>query len=136
MTALDPQGNARRYAAEMFGTFALVFIGAGACIAHHGHPDDITHVGVGGLAIGAAVCIDCLAAGKCCGASMNPARSLGPALFAGGPALADLWLYFCAPTLGAMAAAVGYQQVRGGLTAATAADAGDSGRGRSTAVKP
>jgi MIP family channel proteins len=214
----------RRCAAELIGTFVLVFIGAGACIAHHGHPDDITHVGValafggavacmvyalghisgahinpavtvalvatrhfplrrllpyvaaqcagafvastahlltfggdatrqaqfgatfpvgttlagafafeliltfilmlvimavatdtrvprgvGGLAIGAAVCIDCLAAGKCCGASMNPARSLAPAVFAGGPALGTLWLYFCAPTLGAVAAALVYQ---------------------------
>jgi glycerol uptake facilitator-like aquaporin len=69
--------------------------------------------GVGGLAIGAAVCIDCLAAGKCCGASMNPARSLAPAVFAGGPALGALWLYFCAPTLGAMAAALVYQWVGG-----------------------
>jgi len=82
--------------------------------------------GVGGLAIGAAVCIDCLAAGTCCGASMNPARSLGPAVFAGGPALAALWLYAAAPTLGAVAAALAYRWVAGGgavgaPTAATSA---------------
>jgi glycerol uptake facilitator-like aquaporin len=67
--------------------------------------------GVGGLAIGAAVCVDCLAAGKCCGASMNPARSLAPAVFAGGQALEPLWLYLCAPTLGAIAAAWVYRRL-------------------------
>ena len=67
---------------------------------------------VSGLAIGIAVCIDCLAAGKCCGASMNPARSLGPALFAGGPALRILWIYIAAPTVGAIAAAAVYQGIR------------------------
>jgi len=228
MTAPDRGGDVRRCAAELLGTFALVFIGAGACIAHHGHPDDITHVGValafggvvacavyslghisgahinpavtvalaatrdfplrqvlpyvaaqcagalvasaahlgtfgseaaaaanfgstlpvgttlagafafefiltfilmlvvmavatdarvpravGGLAIGAAVCVDCLAAGKCCGASMNPARSLAPAVFAGGPALGALWLYLCAPALGALAAAMAYRWMCG-----------------------
>ena len=195
-------GLIRKCVAEFMGTFFLVFVGCGACIAHHGDPDDITHVGVAlafggvvmcmvyatghisgahinpavtiafaasrhfplravapyvvaqcaaallasaahlatfggeaaraaqfgatfpigitlagtfvfeviltfilmfvimavasdarvargvaGLAIGAAVCVDCLAAGKCCGASMNPARSLGPAVFAGGKAI-------------------------------------------------
>ena len=68
--------------------------------------------GAGGLAIGAAVCIDCLAAGRCCGASMNPARSLGPAAFAGGEAIGHLWLYLCAPVVGAVAAAYAYELVR------------------------
>ena len=71
--------------------------------------------GVGGLAIGAAVCVDCLAAGKCCGASMNPARSLSPAVFAGGQALDVLWLYILAPTLGAIAAAIIYEKLRAPL---------------------
>jgi len=67
--------------------------------------------GAGALAIGAAVSIDCLAAGKCCGASMNPARSLGPAVFAGGQAISHLWLYLCAPVVGAVAAAYAYELV-------------------------
>jgi len=36
----------RKCVAEMTGTFLLVFVGCGACISHHGHPNDITHVGV------------------------------------------------------------------------------------------
>jgi aquaporin NIP len=69
--------------------------------------------GISGLAIGATVCFGCLAAGKCCGASMNPARSLGPALFAGKDAIAVLWLYICAPPIGAVLAAAVYEWIRG-----------------------
>lgn len=36
--------------------------------------------------------------------SVNPARSTGPALFAGGPYLGQLWLFWVAPVLGAMIA--------------------------------
>lgn len=68
---------------------------------------------VSGLAIGATVTFDCLAAGKCCGASMNPARSLGPALMAGGTAIKVIWLYVLAPTLGAVLAAWTYRYVAG-----------------------
>ncbi len=69
--------------------------------------------GISGLAIGATVCFGCLAAGKCCGASMNPARSLAPALFAGKDAIAVLWLYICAPPIGAVLAATVYEWIRG-----------------------
>ncbi len=70
--------------------------------------------GIAGVAIGMTVSFDCLAAGKCCGASMNPARSLGPAILAQGAALRHLWIYFLAPVLGAIAAALTYERVRGG----------------------
>ena len=38
--------------------------------------------------------------------SVNPARSLAPALFAGGPYVAQLWLFWLAPIAGAMVAGV------------------------------
>jgi aquaporin Z len=38
--------------------------------------------------------------------SVNPARSLGPALFAGGPYMGQLWLFWVAPIAGAMLAGV------------------------------
>jgi aquaporin Z len=40
------------------------------------------------------------------GTSVNPARSLGPALVAGGTALSQLWLFIIAPVIGAIIAAV------------------------------
>ena len=43
------------------------------------------------------------------GTSVNPARSIGPALFAGGAALADLWVFIVAPLLGAALAVVVYR---------------------------
>ncbi|MGH7428071.1 MAG: aquaporin, partial [Candidatus Methylomirabilaceae bacterium] len=49
-----------------------------------------------GLAIGSVVALEALFAGPVCGASMNPARSLGPALVSG--QLGTLWVYLMAPT--------------------------------------
>lgn len=43
------------------------------------------------------------------GTSVNPARSLGPALFAGGDALTDVWVFIAAPLVGAVLAAVVYR---------------------------
>jgi len=57
-----------------------------------------------GVAIGGTVALNALWAGPICGASMNPARSLGPALISG--ELSHLWLYLVAPTLGAALAVV------------------------------
>ena len=69
---------------------------------------------VPGLAIGLTVVFDVLIGGPVTGGSMNPARSLGPALFAGGPALTHLWIYIIGPALGAAVAAVLYETIRGG----------------------
>ncbi|MBG90629.1 MAG: aquaporin [Actinobacteria bacterium] len=55
-----------------------------------------------GVAIGGTVALEALFAGPVTGASMNPARSLGPALVSG--ELGHLWLYLTAPMLGAISA--------------------------------
>lgn len=54
------------------------------------------------FAVGGVVALDALFGGPISGASMNPARSLGPALVSG--RLKDLWLYFAAPSLGSLLA--------------------------------
>jgi MIP family channel proteins len=69
---------------------------------------------VPGLAIGLTVVLDVLIGGGVTGGSMNPARSLGPALFAGGAALANYWIYVVGPILGAVIAARAYEAIRGG----------------------
>jgi aquaporin Z len=55
-----------------------------------------------GIAIGAVITLEAMFAGPICGASMNPARSLAPALVSGH--LEHLWIYLAAPMLGALAA--------------------------------
>jgi len=45
------------------------------------------------------------------GTSVNPARSIGPALFAGGAALANLWVFIVAPMVGSVLAVIAYQKV-------------------------
>ena len=69
---------------------------------------------VPGLAIGMTVTLCGLFGGPLTGCSMNPARSLGPALFAGGPALTYWWIYLVGPVAGAVGAAVIYELIRGG----------------------
>lgn len=55
-----------------------------------------------GLAIGSVVLLEAMFAGPICGASMNPARSLGPAIVSGH--LENIWIYLAAPVIGATCA--------------------------------
>lgn len=55
-----------------------------------------------GLAVGATVALEALFAGPICGASMNPARSIAPALMSG--SLEHLWIYIAAPIIGSILA--------------------------------
>jgi aquaporin NIP len=63
------------------------------------------------IAIGGTVGLDAMFGGPITGASMNPARSLGPALVSGD--VHALWLYVAAPLVGAALGALAYQFVRG-----------------------
>jgi MIP family channel proteins len=63
------------------------------------------------IAIGATVGLDAMFGGPITGASMNPARSFGPALVA--DEWRDLWIYVLAPIVGASCGALAYQLVRG-----------------------
>jgi MIP family channel proteins len=63
------------------------------------------------IAIGGTIGLDAMFGGPISGASMNPMRSLGPALVSGN--LHALWLYIVAPVLGASLGGIAYQFVRG-----------------------
>lgn len=101
-----PSGSdAQSFTWEVALTFLLVFVIMAVAT-------DTRAVGAAAaIAIGAAVGLDALFGGPVTGASMNPARSLGPALVTAD--LADIWLYLLAPVIGAVAGAAAYQLVRG-----------------------
>jgi aquaporin NIP len=63
------------------------------------------------LAVGGTVALCALVGGPVSGASMNPARSIGPALVSG--ELGSLWIYLLAPLVGAALGAIAYQLLRG-----------------------
>lgn len=69
---------------------------------------------VPGIAIGMTVVFDVLIGGPLTGGSMNPARTLGPALFGGSSALSVYGVYVLGPALGAVSAALLYEAIRGG----------------------
>jgi aquaporin Z len=67
-----------------------------------GSTDDRASPGFGGLAIGLCLTLIHLVSIPVTNTSVNPARSTGPALFVGGWALAQLWLFWVAPLVGAV----------------------------------
>ena len=71
--------------------------------------------GFAGLAIGLTLAAIHLVGIDVTGVSVNPARSIGPALFVGGTALAQLWLFILAPLAGGALAGIAY---KAGLTRA------------------
>jgi aquaporin Z len=60
--------------------------------------------GFAGLAIGIALAVIHILGISITGVSVNPARSLGPALFVGGKAMAQVWMFLLVPSLGGIAA--------------------------------
>lgn len=61
-----------------------------------------------GLAIGLTLAAIHLVGINVTGVSVNPARSIGPALFVGGKAMADLWVFIAAPLAGGLVAGIAY----------------------------
>jgi aquaporin NIP len=63
-----------------------------------------------GIVVGSVIAVEAMFAGPICGASMNPARSLAPALISGHAQY--LWIYLAAPVLGAVVGVLGCHCVR------------------------
>ncbi|MBN8521000.1 MAG: aquaporin [Alphaproteobacteria bacterium] len=82
---------------EVVGTFLFVLVILGATGA--GAP-----AAVAGLAIGLTLVVIHIVGINVTGVSVNPARSLGPAVWVGGQAMSQLWLFIVAPMVGAVLA--------------------------------
>ncbi|URE29663.1 Aquaporin NIP2-1 [Musa troglodytarum] len=95
---------AKALVAEIVVTFNMMFVTAAVAT-------DTKAVGeLAGLAVGSAVCITSIFAGPISGGSMNPARTLGPALASN--KFDSLWVYFVGPPLGTVAGALAYSVIR------------------------
>lgn len=84
---------------EAIATFVFVFVVLGTTDAKKGAGN------FAGLAIGLTLVLVHLVCINLTGTSVNPARSLGPAIFAGGNSLTDVWVFFVGPLVGAAVAA-------------------------------
>ena len=78
--------------------FVLVVLGATA-------KENTATSGFAGLAIGLTLVLVHLVCIRYTGTSVNPARSIGPALYQGGTALSNLWIFIVGPFVGATIAA-------------------------------
>lgn len=78
-----------------------------------GATDHRTPTGFAGIAIGLSLTLIHLVAIPVTNTSVNPARSIGPAVFVGGTSLAQLWLFIVAPIAGALIAGFAYRALLG-----------------------
>lgn len=74
--------------------------------------DTLAAPGFAGIPIGIVLAIANLIGIPITNASINPARSIGPAIFVGGWALSQVWLFIIAPLVGALVAAAAYAAIR------------------------
>lgn len=84
---------------ELVATFLFVIVILGAT-------GSTAPPAVAGMAIGLTLVVIHLVGINITGVSVNPARSIGPAVFVGGQAIAQLWLFIVAPILGGLAAGI------------------------------
>ena len=94
--------------AEIVFTFVFVLVVLGTTDAKKGAGN------FAGLAIGLSLVLVHLACIRYTGTSVNPARSIGPALFQGGEALSQLWIFIVGPFIGAVLSAGVWKIVAGG----------------------
>jgi len=88
------------FIAEMIFTFIFLFVIFGATSTKN------IHGGFAGLAIGLSLVLIHIVGIPVTGVSVNPARSIGPAILVGGQAISQLWLFIVAPIVGSVLSAV------------------------------
>ena len=90
---------------EVILTFIFIFVIIGVT-------SDESKSSVAGIVIGLTLTFVHIVGIPLTGTSVNPARSIGPALFAGGAALTDLWVFIVGPLVGAVLAVAVYSLVK------------------------
>jgi aquaporin Z len=95
---------AAAFVCEAVMTFFFLFVILGAT-------DERAPAGLAPIAIGLCLTLIHLISIPVTNTSVNPARSTGPALFVGGEALSQLWLFWLAPMVGAAVAGIAYPAV-------------------------
>lgn len=96
----------QKYGAEFFGTFWLVLVILGAT-------DTRAPQGFAPIAIGLCLTLIHLISIPVTNTSVNPARSTGVAVFVGGWAIVQLWLFWLAPIVGGLLGATIYRFIGG-----------------------
>ena len=97
--SFDAGGGLQAFISEAVFTFIFVLVVLGATDSRKGAGN------LAGLAIGLTLVLIHIVCIPITGTSVNPARSIGPALFDGGIALKQLWLFIVAPLVGAVLSA-------------------------------
>jgi len=116
-----PAGTAMQsFVLEAILTFLLMFVILG--VSTGAKEKGIT----AGIAVGAVIGLEAMFAGPICGASMNPARSLAPALVS--LHMENLWIYLIAPVIGAVAAVFACRCVREEGCCCAVSLAGEAGK--------
>lgn len=107
-------GNGRFFYDLPSAAFAEVLLTALFVVIILGATTKAATAGAAGLAIGLTLALIHLISIPITNTSVNPARSLGPAVFEGGVALQQLWLFIVAPIVGAIIGAVVWKLATGG----------------------
>ena len=93
------------FIAEVLLTFIFLLV-------IHGSTSEKAPKGFAGISIGLSLVLIHLVGIPVTGTSVNPARSLGPAIIVGGTALSQLWLFWVAPIIGGLIAAVVWRFIK------------------------
>ncbi|OMO95679.1 Major intrinsic protein [Corchorus olitorius] len=96
--------NGQSFAVEIIISFLLMFVISGTTTDNRGVGE------LGGIAVGMTIMLNVFVAGPVSGASMNPARSIGPALVK--HVYKGLWVYIVGPIIGTIAGAFTYNLMR------------------------
>ncbi|KAJ8761343.1 hypothetical protein K2173_001399 [Erythroxylum novogranatense] len=96
--------NGRSLVLEILISFILMFVNFSVSTDHRANGD------LGGIAVGMIILVNVLVAGPVSGASMNPARSIGPAIVK--KVFKGLWVYIIGPIIGTVAGGFAYNLLR------------------------